>query len=203
MSTQRCDPTQRPPLQLVGVLEELEARSIDYVLTGSIVLVAYGADFTPNDLDVTPALDEANLRRLGVLLDDLGAIPAHHATGLRVSRSPSAGNGRAGRRAKRTSIISSSRASVSSTSCPVCAARTSSWSTLRRLSSSRVIAFGSAIRQRCCNGSKDGPGARMSIVVPSTQPSPKRSALHLRPPDCNISSKSGTGRIAHDRRSAA
>jgi hypothetical protein len=79
MSAQRCDSTQRPPLQLLRVVAELDRHGIDYVLTGSIVLVAYGADLIPNDLDVTPALDEANLQRLGVLLDDLGAIPAHDA----------------------------------------------------------------------------------------------------------------------------
>jgi hypothetical protein len=50
---------------------------IDWILSGSAVLVLYGADLTPNDLDVVPSLDPDNLRRLADLLVHLEAVPAY------------------------------------------------------------------------------------------------------------------------------
>ena len=47
------------------------------MLSGSLVLIAFGATFVPGDLDVTPALDEANLEAMASLADDVQAIPLH------------------------------------------------------------------------------------------------------------------------------
>lgn len=58
----------------------LAAHQVRWVLTGSTVLVAYGAELVPNDLDVTPALDEANLARLARLLAQIGSVPAYVPT---------------------------------------------------------------------------------------------------------------------------
>lgn len=71
------DPLQRPRLRLGALVRALAAHQVRWVLTGSTVLVAYGAELVPNDLDVTPALDEANLARLAGLLARLGAVPAY------------------------------------------------------------------------------------------------------------------------------
>lgn len=59
---------------MVHLLHEYGVR---WVLTGSAVLAAYGADLTPNDLDVTPDLDPGNLDRLADALRSVEAIPAH------------------------------------------------------------------------------------------------------------------------------
>jgi hypothetical protein len=58
-------------------VQELAVHNVDWVLSGSAVLVLYGATITPNDLDVVPRLDAANLGRLARMLDKLGAVPAH------------------------------------------------------------------------------------------------------------------------------
>lgn len=42
----------------------LHDRRIDWILSGSAVLILYGAELRPNDLDVVPALDDENLQRL-------------------------------------------------------------------------------------------------------------------------------------------
>lgn len=59
---------------MVGLLAEHEVR---WVLTGSAVLAVYGAELVPNDLDVTPALEADNLRKLADVLSEVSAIPAH------------------------------------------------------------------------------------------------------------------------------
>lgn len=41
------------------------------------MLIAYGARFEPGDLDITPALDDANLRALSNVAAELGGVPAH------------------------------------------------------------------------------------------------------------------------------
>lgn len=58
------------------MLRVLADHAVDWVLTGSTVLAAYGADITPNDLDITPALDSRNLHRLAAALRALAAVPA-------------------------------------------------------------------------------------------------------------------------------
>jgi hypothetical protein len=59
---------------LVRVLAD---HGVEWVLSGSAVLVLYGADLRPNDLDVVPALDQDNLDRLARLLVGLRALPAY------------------------------------------------------------------------------------------------------------------------------
>lgn len=71
------DPSSRPAPRLVPLLRVLADHDVDWVLTGSTVLAAYGADLTPSDLDVTPALDSRNLRRLAAVLRTLAAVPAY------------------------------------------------------------------------------------------------------------------------------
>ncbi|KJK52890.1 hypothetical protein UK23_02755 [Lentzea aerocolonigenes] len=62
------------------MLQALRDHQVDWVLSGSLVMAIYGADVTPNDLDVVPSPDPPNLRRLAGLLKDLEAIPAHDPT---------------------------------------------------------------------------------------------------------------------------
>lgn len=71
------DPLARPSLQLRALLQALRDHDVDWVLSGSTVLAIYGAQVIPNDLDVVPAPDPENLRRVARLLKDLDAIPAH------------------------------------------------------------------------------------------------------------------------------
>lgn len=59
------------------MLQELRDHAVDWVLSGSTVLAIYGADVTPNDLDVVPSPEPANLRRVADLLVSLEAVPAH------------------------------------------------------------------------------------------------------------------------------
>lgn len=70
------DPTARPTLQLLPIVQLLHAGGVDWVLTGSTVLAIYGAELIPNDLDVTPSLDLDNLQRLSAVLYDIDAVPA-------------------------------------------------------------------------------------------------------------------------------
>lgn len=71
------DPLARPDLDLAAVLQALDRHHIRWVLTGSLVLVAYGAKLVPNDIDVTPALDDDNLAAIARLAVELDAVPAH------------------------------------------------------------------------------------------------------------------------------
>ncbi|MEV6236628.1 hypothetical protein [Lentzea sp. NPDC051838] len=71
------DPRGRPRPQMRTLLEALREYEIDWVLSGSTALAVYGVDLEPNDLDVVPAPDPANLRRLADLLVSLDAVPAH------------------------------------------------------------------------------------------------------------------------------
>lgn len=71
------DPDLRPSLQVVPLLRLLHERGVDRVLSGSAVLALYGADLRPDDLDVVPSLEPANLRRVAALLAELEAVPAH------------------------------------------------------------------------------------------------------------------------------
>ncbi|WP_146771942.1 nucleotidyltransferase family protein [Lentzea atacamensis] len=70
------DPDSRPSLHVTPLLRLLHERGVDWVLSGSAVLTLYGADLRPNDLDVVPSLDPANLRRIAGLLVELDAVPA-------------------------------------------------------------------------------------------------------------------------------
>jgi hypothetical protein len=70
------DPTARPTLQLLPIVQLLQDSGVNWVLTGSTVLAIYGAKLIPNDLDVTPDLHPDNLQRLAAVLRDIDAIPA-------------------------------------------------------------------------------------------------------------------------------
>ena len=67
------DPRTRPDVP--ALLTALARHRVRYVLFGSGGAAAYGADLTPGDLDVCPAPDPDNLRRLGLALVDVGARP--------------------------------------------------------------------------------------------------------------------------------
>ena len=58
-------------------LDALDRHGVRWVLTGSLVLIAHGATFVPGDLDITPALDEANLDAIADLAADVNAVPLH------------------------------------------------------------------------------------------------------------------------------
>ena len=70
------DPRSRPPLRVAELLRLLHDREVDWILSGSSVLLLYGADLSPGDLDVVPSLDPANLRRLADVLTEIEAVPA-------------------------------------------------------------------------------------------------------------------------------
>jgi hypothetical protein len=58
------------------MVRALAAHDVRWVMWGSQVLALHGADLAPNDLDIVPDLDPANLARLGRCLDALDATPA-------------------------------------------------------------------------------------------------------------------------------
>ena len=60
---------------LRGLLEVLDRHGVAFVVVGSAAALAHGAaGVEPADLDIVPATDEANLRRLGEALADLHAV---------------------------------------------------------------------------------------------------------------------------------
>ena len=75
---QRLTPLDRPSLELERMLHALRLHEIRWIMTGSTVLAAYSTELRPNDLDVTPALDAQNLRRVAALLTELEALPIHN-----------------------------------------------------------------------------------------------------------------------------
>jgi hypothetical protein len=63
--------------RLGAVLEVLDRHGVALVIGGSVGALAHGApNVAPADLDVIPATDAENLRRLAAALDELGAVPA-------------------------------------------------------------------------------------------------------------------------------
>lgn len=69
-------PAQHPkrPPEISELLGVLARHGVRYVLTGSVAALAYGVDIgQAGDLDITPALDEENLSRLGMVLRDIEA----------------------------------------------------------------------------------------------------------------------------------
>ena len=59
------------------LLEVLDRHRVSFVIGGSVGALALGApNVEPGDLDVIPATDPENLRRLAAALDDLAALPA-------------------------------------------------------------------------------------------------------------------------------
>jgi hypothetical protein len=71
------DPLARPPARIAPMVRELQRHRVRWVMSGSTVAALYGAALVPNDLDVVPALDDENLKRLAELLGALDAVPAY------------------------------------------------------------------------------------------------------------------------------
>jgi len=65
----------RPP-QVAAILKIMAEHEVQYVIVGSVAALLYGIDLQPADLDVVPALEVANLERLILVLNALGARPA-------------------------------------------------------------------------------------------------------------------------------
>lgn len=59
----------------VRIVAALRARDVSFVLTGGLAAAARGSGVTTADVEVCVADDEANLLRLGLALEDLGANP--------------------------------------------------------------------------------------------------------------------------------
>ncbi len=57
------------------LLRVLSAYEVRYVITGSVAAQIVGLELEPGDLDITPALDQNNLRRLTAALRELEATP--------------------------------------------------------------------------------------------------------------------------------
>ncbi|HEX5014246.1 MAG TPA: DUF952 domain-containing protein [Candidatus Limnocylindrales bacterium] len=68
-------PDRRVPPDMPALLGRLAEADIQFVVVGSSGAALLGAAIDPGDLDICPALDEANLRRLCGVLVALGARP--------------------------------------------------------------------------------------------------------------------------------
>jgi uncharacterized protein (DUF952 family) len=68
-------PDDRQPPDIPQLLRRLVHADVRFVVVGSGGAALLGAAIQPGDLDVCPALDEANLTRLAAFLADLGARP--------------------------------------------------------------------------------------------------------------------------------
>lgn len=80
LEVRRCltHPERAP--EVSKLIATLARYGVRYVLVGSVAVALYGAETEPGDLDVTPALDWDNLRRLKRALEHLKAKPSS-ATG--------------------------------------------------------------------------------------------------------------------------
>lgn len=67
------DPTLGPELDAATIVAVLARHRVSYVLIGGLAAIAHGSPFPTVDLDVTPAQDPANLRRLSDALRELDA----------------------------------------------------------------------------------------------------------------------------------
>jgi hypothetical protein len=65
----------RKPPDIAALIGALNGRRVRYVITGSTAALLRGVDIRPGDLDITPALDRANLVRLAAALQELNARP--------------------------------------------------------------------------------------------------------------------------------
>lgn len=61
------------PLDPEAILRCLDRHGVKYVLIGGLAAVVYGAPLVTQDIDITPALDAENKRRLAQALTELGA----------------------------------------------------------------------------------------------------------------------------------
>ena len=65
-------PNRQPP-DVTTLLRVLGEAGVDYVVTGSAAAMLHGVRLVPGDLDITPALDVDNLKRLADVLDAVEA----------------------------------------------------------------------------------------------------------------------------------
>lgn len=62
-----------PELDIQGLLEQLAAAAVDYIVIGGVAVGFHGYVRATKDLDVVPAPDQQNLERLAALLRSLNA----------------------------------------------------------------------------------------------------------------------------------
>jgi hypothetical protein len=55
------------------ILEVLARHRVDYVMIGGLAAAIHGSDLVTGDIDITPAMSDANLARLSAALDELDA----------------------------------------------------------------------------------------------------------------------------------
>jgi hypothetical protein len=63
----------REPPKVTLLLNLLNEHDVKYLVTGSAAAMLHGVDLEPGDLDITPALDRANLARLACVLEIIEA----------------------------------------------------------------------------------------------------------------------------------
>lgn len=61
----------RPRHEIAAILQELDARGVQYVVIGGVDGRAHGDPTVTYDLNITPAASRENLNRLAAALDDL------------------------------------------------------------------------------------------------------------------------------------
>jgi hypothetical protein len=67
------DGPKRQPPDVNTLIRALHDAGVNYVVTGSAAAMLHGVSLVPGDLDITPALDVANLTRLAGVLDSIEA----------------------------------------------------------------------------------------------------------------------------------
>ena len=85
-----------PEFEPAAIFDVLNRHGVEYVLIGGFAAAIHGSPYVTSDVDVVPATDKANLKRLSAALDALGAkvrspdgpLPFSHAgeslSGIRV-----------------------------------------------------------------------------------------------------------------------
>jgi hypothetical protein len=76
-------PPESAPFDPQRILEVLARHQVECVVIGGYAAVLAGIDVVTRDIDITPATDEANLRRLAAALDEV-----HAAIRVRAGESP-------------------------------------------------------------------------------------------------------------------
>lgn len=67
---------ERETPQIGRLLRTLADHDVEFVLAGSVAVEAWGAEIgTPGDLDIIPAMDERNLRKLADAMNTIEAQP--------------------------------------------------------------------------------------------------------------------------------
>jgi len=65
--------SKQPPFDPYALFAALEREKVSYLVVGGFARVVHGSAETSDGLDVVPSLREENLRRLGRVLEELGA----------------------------------------------------------------------------------------------------------------------------------